>query len=82
MNVQPDCEVAEILVGPKMGFGLGSQGKATGVRIAGGSYRISVKPVVVNADPMYAYSSIVPEEFRIGPGRGRIGEPRTFVFRD
>jgi phytoene desaturase len=63
VNIQTNCEVSEILIAPRMGLGIGRQGKATGVRIAGGS-TVFADAVVVNADPTYAYSTIVPDDFR------------------
>lgn len=56
----PDTEVAGIDVD---GRRLGSQGRATGVRLSGGG-RIAADTVVVDADPMYAYPALVPEPFR------------------
>jgi phytoene desaturase len=61
VNFQPNCEVAEILVQP--GQGLSRQGKAVGVRFAEGGL-LFADAIVVNADPVYAYESLVPEEFR------------------
>ncbi len=61
VNFQHDCEVSEILVEPHQG--LRNHGKVTGVRFAEGGTLLA-DSVIVNADPMYAYSTIVPEQFR------------------
>ncbi len=61
VNFQPDTEVSEILIEPQSGWR--KQGKATGVRFTGGG-TLSADSVIVNADPMYAYSTLVPEPFR------------------
>jgi phytoene desaturase len=61
VNFQPSCEVSEVLVSPQ---GLRpSRGRVTGVRFAGGG-TLFADAVVVNADPLYAYETILPEQFR------------------
>lgn len=60
VNFQPDCDVAEILVQPRMAM---RSARVTGVRFAGGG-TLFADDVVVNADPMYAYPALVPEPFR------------------
>lgn len=59
VNFQPECEVAEILVQPRSGF---RQARVSGVRFKGGG-ALSADAVVVNADPMYAYPALVPEDY-------------------
>jgi phytoene desaturase len=59
VNFQPDSEVAEILVQPRAGV---RSAHASGVRFRGGG-ALSTDALVVNADPMYAYPSLVPEQF-------------------
>jgi phytoene desaturase len=64
VNFQPDCEVAEIVVEERMRIGgLGRGAKAAGVRFKGGG-SLTADQVVVNADPMHAYGSLVPEGYR------------------
>ncbi|MEO8288089.1 MAG: phytoene desaturase family protein [Chloroflexota bacterium] len=60
VNYQSECEVAEILVNDPGGW---RGARAAGVRIKGGS-TIMADHVVVNADPMYAYPSLVPERYQ------------------
>jgi phytoene desaturase len=52
-------EVAELLVEPRGSF---RSGRVSGVRFAGGG-TLFADAVVVNADPMYAYPALVPEQF-------------------
>lgn len=61
VNFQPDCDVSEILIEPRMGWR--TQGRVTGVRFRQGG-TLFADNVVVNADPMYAYPELVPAEFR------------------
>jgi len=56
----PDCEVSEVLVEPRQGW---RTARASGVRVRRGG-TVLADNVVVNADPMYAYPTLVPEEFR------------------
>ncbi len=59
VNFQPDCEVSEIEIG-NAGW---RQPRASGVRFVGGG-SLHADAVVINADPMYAYPSLVPEQYR------------------
>ena len=60
VNFQPNCEVAEVTIAPRSGW---RGARVTGVRFrAGGG--LAADSVVVNADPMYAYSTLLPEQFR------------------
>lgn len=58
----PGTEVAQISVEQRVGM-LGA--RATGVRFKDGG-ALNADSVVVNADPMYAYSTLVPESYRDG----------------
>ena len=60
VHFAPDCEVTEALVGSRMGW---RGARTAGVRLRGGG-TILADSVVVNADPMYAYGTLVPEQFR------------------
>jgi phytoene desaturase len=60
VNIQTETEVAEILVERRAGR---MSGRASGVRFVGGG-ALSADAVVVNADPIYAYTTLVPEQFR------------------
>jgi phytoene desaturase len=60
VHFAPECEVGEVLVEPRQAL---RGARVSGVRVrAGGT--IFADSVVVNADPMYAYSALVPEQFR------------------
>jgi phytoene desaturase len=78
VNFQPDSEVAEISVAPRSGW---RGARATGVRFAGGG-ALSADAVVVNADPMYAYPTLVPEPYRDNRLLRRMGllEPSSSGF--
>jgi phytoene desaturase len=52
-------EVAELLIEPRGSF---RSGRVSGVRFAGGG-TLFADAVVVNADPMYTYPALVPEQF-------------------
>lgn len=56
----PECEVSEITVEKRSGW---RGARATGVRFRGGG-GLQADTVVMNADPLYAYPSLVPEPFR------------------
>lgn len=59
VNFYAGTEVAEILVEPRSGL---RGARASGVRFKGGGTLLA-DSLVVNADPLYAYPSLVPEEF-------------------
>jgi phytoene desaturase len=59
VNFQPDCEVSQVMIEPRSGW---RPTRAVGARFKGGG-GVSADAVVVNADPMYSYPSLVPEEF-------------------
>ena len=61
VNYQPNCEVSEILVEARTGWG--GRGRVSGVRFKGGG-NLYADMLVVNADPMYTYETLVPEQFR------------------
>ncbi|MFL5731718.1 MAG: phytoene desaturase family protein, partial [Chloroflexia bacterium] len=61
VNFQPNTDVSEILVEPRPG--LRSRGKVVGVRFARGG-GLFTETVIMNADPIYAYETLVPEQFR------------------
>jgi phytoene desaturase len=64
VNFQPDCEVAEIMFEERTAIGGIHRGsRAVGVRLKGGG-TFMADHVVVNADPIYAYQSLVPEAYR------------------
>ena len=60
VNFQPDCEVSGITVDPRPGWR--TSGRASGVRFTNGG-SMQADAVVINADPMYAYPALVPEEY-------------------
>jgi phytoene desaturase len=60
VNLQTNTEVAEILIERRAGR---MSGRAAGVRFVGGGTLLA-DAVVVNADPVYAYTTLVPEQFR------------------
>ncbi|MEO6457147.1 MAG: phytoene desaturase family protein [Chloroflexia bacterium] len=60
VNFQPECEVSEISIASRSGW---RGARVTGVRFKGGG-ELTADTVVVNADPMYAYPALVPEQFR------------------
>jgi phytoene desaturase len=78
VNFQPDCEVEEISVAARSGW---RGARATGVRFKGGG-ALSADAVVVNADPMYAYPTLVPEPYRDNRLLRRMGmlEPSSSGF--
>jgi len=69
VDFRPECEVAEVLVehGSKVTIRIPHSAfrnpKAVGVRLKGGGV-VMADRVVVNADPIYAYGSLVPEAYR------------------
>jgi len=60
VHFAPECEVAEVLAEPRIGW---RGARVSGVRLRGGG-TVMADNVVVNADPMYAYTALVPEQFR------------------
>jgi phytoene desaturase len=60
VSVRTDIEVAEILVEPRSAL---RGARVSGVRLRGGGV-VQAGAVVVNADPVYAYQKLVPEEYR------------------
>jgi phytoene desaturase len=60
VDFRPDCEVAEIVVDD---CGARSGARATGVRLRDGSV-VMADHVIVNADPMHAYTSLLPSTYR------------------
>ncbi|HUP27104.1 MAG TPA: phytoene desaturase family protein [Chloroflexia bacterium] len=59
VNFQPDCEVSEVTVNQRSGW---RGARASGVRFRGGG-SLQADAVVINADPMYAYPALVPEQY-------------------
>jgi phytoene desaturase len=60
VSVRTGSEVGEILVEPRAGL---RGARVSGVRMKGGGI-VQADSVVVNADPVYAYDKLVPEEYR------------------
>ena len=60
VNFQPNCEVSEVTIAPRLGWrGV----RVTGVRFKDGG-GLAADTVVITVDPMYAYPALVPEPFR------------------
>ena len=60
VTVHTGCEVSEIVIEPRTGL---RGARASGVRFRDGG-GINADAVVVNADPIYTYGKLVPEQWR------------------